>query len=1679
MKVKLVFFVLFISILFGQGIDSTIVLETENFSSWIPAGWEVYDYGGSAPANQWFSLTVAGDSSAAIIYSGSRADDWLISPNIGSIAGACDSIILSYWHDFSHWTGEVGSSFVLISHDDAISWEETVVVYPTATPAENQLGDTTVHIESAGPFTGNERLAFRYSHGNGDHWYIDDVRIVKYMSEPVPPVIDHSPFYYPGMPYFYTSYPETVDIYDMTGVDSVTICYDIDYSDSFVCDAMTYIGGDPDALGLWTGHIPAQPQWTNIRYFFYAFDSFSPTSADTSDTFSLVVQGKYYAFDNVDSDPERPDTGWVDITTMGAYTVDDEWLAMTADTAIALPFTFRFYGVDYHTVYVHMCGILRFGDKGSPFDAEENQYFPDPDTTGPNGVIAGLWAELVASESIGGDIWVYDSDDDTFIVLYDSVAWNYPTGGILDNVLTMEIILISPDICSEPGGNSEIIIRYKKLNDDSVLCHSTVGVENESGTIGENYLYDCSYSSDAAGIESGRAIKFTTTAPLYFGDAGTIWGFADLRGTPAPGDSGLYIELVGSERITFSNDTGFYEFLGVIPGEYFVRARLPGYNYDASPSFNIAEGETIILDTLFVTPITAPNRYIEDFEDNGNPGETSDGWQWGVFSTSNFTYSTIPPLCNPPENAHSGSAMWGTILQAEYQNDAYYFLVFPTVPTMVKFWHYYDIEDGNDGGMILYSENFGESWNTANPVDGYDDYIDILSDSGFTGWSGDWVQDSIDLTSTEATHIGFLFASDSANTRSGWYLDDVFVVNLTHRYGQVEGYVYNPSDYTYISGATVIADGDWDESDATGFYGLDNVIAGAYEMWAGAPGFIPNYIDILMGNGNVLSRNIPLTPIDVSPPADVNYVWEFSYDVNETSVVIICNPTDDTINIFVDLINSTSKTVIPKTSSLSIVDSLNIHDVSMLSTILAVGCRGPVSLFDFWVTSIDSIYGNRFNFQFNSSGEYTGKHNSTFPYTGLSNLPGDIAYDGRSMWQTVPAVHTIYAWDPNSGDVIDSIVAPVGSGWDEPDVMIWGLAYDPAKDIFYLGDTLGKIWQIAGTGWATPGSTINVWQVYQPYMGNYETIYGLAFDYQRRTLWAYGAELWGILAEVDPEYQDGNIRIISQTDEFAEYKIYGMDISADRKLWGVFKDTLGDYNVYALGYLSDGNYPWGFAVYPHSLTLAEGECAEINLISGTNIPCGSMNLTLGIWAGTEDEIFSDAMEYPLKMVVSRALNQGWNLISTPVQAEPNDVYIQLSDNIYPFYNEPGHTNIYGWDPENGRYVVPDSFARGEGYFVKAWHNNTHFDISGAPYYSAFNMILPYYSSSLNPGWFLVGNPVNYTIDWDMIVNSPTFDGIAPIYYVLTPYGWASYSPGFPAGTGRFIPPYGGFFVVVLPGMMGNLPIGENSFLPVLARKNNTVSTGDDFTLRLTISTDEITDKWNYIGTRSDATDGFDYQYDAPVPPTRPETPKIAYLVNDDNSLMRDIRATIGMDEVKLWTLNIDGLEIGELVTISWQRNNIPNEFDCSQGIEQINEMYSLELNDPTADEHIDMRTTDHYTFTYTGIRNLNISVSATYLEAENNKIPEQFVIEKNIPNPFNANTEIRFGIPQDGNVCIEILDISGKLVNILTDDEYQSGWHSILWAGKDNNGDDVSTGIYFYRIRTECDVKVGRMILLR
>ncbi len=102
-------------------------------------------------------------------------------------------------------------------------------------------------------------------------------------------------------------------------------------------------------------------------------------------------------------------------------------------------------------------------------------------------------------------------------------------------------------------------------------------------------------------------------------------------------------------------------------------------------------------------------------------------------------------------------------------------------------------------------------------------------------------------------------------------------------------------------------------------------------------------------------------------------------------------------------------------------------------------------------------------------------------------------------------------------------------------------------------------------------------------------------------------------------------------------------------------------------------------------------------------------------------------------------------------------------------------------------------------------------------------------------------------------------------------------------------------------------------------------------------------------------------------------------------------------------------------------------------------------------------------------------VSGIYDKEKVNR-PEKYILYQNYPNPFNPQTTIEYKIPAAGKVVLKIYNLIGQEVRTLINKEIPAGCHSVVWDGKDNLGNRVSSGVYFYKLDLNNLLDISRQI---
>lgn len=91
----------------------------------------------------------------------------------------------------------------------------------------------------------------------------------------------------------------------------------------------------------------------------------------------------------------------------------------------------------------------------------------------------------------------------------------------------------------------------------------------------------------------------------------------------------------------------------------------------------------------------------------------------------------------------------------------------------------------------------------------------------------------------------------------------------------------------------------------------------------------------------------------------------------------------------------------------------------------------------------------------------------------------------------------------------------------------------------------------------------------------------------------------------------------------------------------------------------------------------------------------------------------------------------------------------------------------------------------------------------------------------------------------------------------------------------------------------------------------------------------------------------------------------------------------------------------------------------------------------------------------------------------------ELALAQNFPNPFRADTRIRFALPQAERVDLRVFDVGGRAVRTLVRDELGAGVHNVAWDGRDDDGNRVASGVYFYRMTAGAEERERKMVHLK
>jgi hypothetical protein len=130
-------------------------------------------------------------------------------------------------------------------------------------------------------------------------------------------------------------------------------------------------------------------------------------------------------------------------------------------------------------------------------------------------------------------------------------------------------------------------------------------------------------------------------------------------------------------------------------------------------------------------------------------------------------------------------------------------------------------------------------------------------------------------------------------------------------------------------------------------------------------------------------------------------------------------------------------------------------------------------------------------------------------------------------------------------------------------------------------------------------------------------------------------------------------------------------------------------------------------------------------------------------------------------------------------------------------------------------------------------------------------------------------------------------------------------------------------------------------------------------------------------------------------------------------------------------------------------------------------------DNPSSNQEVVLREFHHFPASETGVGDEPDDGEETELTERAARLLEAR------PNPFNPATTIGYSLRDGGNAELAIFDLAGRRIRTLVSGDVRAGGHEAVWDGRDDRGDPVGSGVYFYRLRVGEAVETRRMVLVK
>ncbi len=426
-------------------------------------------------------------------------------------------------------------------------------------------------------------------------------------------------------------------------------------------------------------------------------------------------------------------------------------------------------------------------------------------------------------------------------------------------------------------------------------------------------------------------------------------------------------------------------------------------------------------------------------------------------------------------------------------------------------------------------------------------------------------------------------------------------------------------------------------------------------------------------------------------------------------------------------------------------------------------------------------------------------------------------------------------------------------------------------------------------------------------------------------------------------------------------------------------------------------------------------------------------------------------------------SESYMMISLPIQPSDGSPQAILVDDLGAY--DDTKWRLGRWSPASNGYheytvnwnATQDNFRTGRGYWLIV-KDSKRIDVSGTSV-----DVTGDYTIVLQPEWNQIGCPFAFDIWWDGVIKGEN------VQDYLYRYHDGGYKPA------PYMKPWQGYWVRNLGSVPDTIWVPPTEAGSTLPKAVSASSLEKLWEIKLSVRCGSFGDGYNYLGVSPDASDEWDRLDFFEPPPAW--TYVSLYFPHKDQRLQpgdytTDFRPEF--DDGQIWEFDVK-----TNISLSDMELNIDQ-------IESVPTKFEVYLFDIERHRVLNLRDESRYCFNSgESDREFRVAIGTPeYIHkvmGEFSSIPAEFSLSQNYPNPFNPTTAISYQLSgvSPHPTTLKIYNILGQEVRTLVDREQAPGYYSVRWDGRDGLGKEVSSGVYFYRLKAGNYTQIKRMILLK